>query len=238
LNFLELIGRGGTAEVWRVVAADGREAALKVPLIELRRHPGAAFLIQHEHDVLRRVACKHIVELYELVEHDSAPALALEYLPNGDLVTLLGSAPENWLPAFRAAVEALLEAHRHGFAHGDVKARNVLFAADDTARLVDFSLARPLDSSAAVSTAAYSLPAGLRASARDGDCFALAALLFELSTGALPYGPAGPRHVADVAPVPAAEARAAPLVAAAVSALQAAGRVGSPGYFLDVIESV
>ncbi len=188
--------------------------------------------------MLRAVASKHVVEVYELVEHDSVPALVLEYLPHGDLVPLLGAASEHWLPAFRGVAAALLEAHRRGWAHGDVKARNVLFAADGGARLVDFSSARPLESPAAASTAAYNLPAGLLPSARDADCFALAVLLFELATGRLPYGPAGPNDVADLpAAAAACDPRAAPLLAAAVAALRAAGRVGSPAYFLDVIES-
>ena len=165
------------------------------------------------------------------------PALALEYLPHGDLVPLLGAASEQWLPAFRSVVAALARSHRHGFAHGDVKPRNVLFAADGSARLIDFSSARPLESPAAASTAAYGLPARLLPSARDADCFALAVLLFELATGRLPYGPAGPNDVADAGragglrPAPGAVASRGRHGAAS------AGRVGSPAYFLDVIES-
>lgn len=238
-ELVELIGRGGTAEVWRAVAADGREAAMKLPSIESRRHPGAALLIRREYDVLRSVACDHVVEAYALVEHDSTPALVMQYLPHGDLVPLLGAAAaEQWLPAFRGTVSALLEIHRRGLAHGDVKARNVLFAADGGARLIDFSAARPIESPAAPSTAAYDVPAKLSRNAREADCFALAVLLFELATGRLPYGPAGATDVADLPSVDACDPRAAPLVAAAVAALRAAGRVESPGHFLDVIESV
>jgi len=233
----ELVARGGTAEVWRVIAADGREAAMKLPRVESRGHPGAALLIRREFDVLRTVACANVVETYALVEHDSVPAIVMEYLPDGDLVPLLEAAPEHWLPAFRGVVAALVEVHRCGFAHGDVKARNVLFAADGGARLVDFSAACPLDSPAARSTPAYNLPAKLSPSARDADCFALAALLFELATGRLPYGAAGPTDVADLPAVAARDPAAAPLLAAAVAALRAAGRVDSPGYFIDVIES-
>lgn len=238
LKLVELVGRGGTSEVWRVVGDGGREAALKTPSLESRHHPGAALLIRREYQVLRAVAGRHVVEAYQLVEHDSVPALVMEYLPHGDLVPLLGAGPEHWLPAFRATATALLDVHRHGFAHGDVKARNVLFAADGGARLVDFSSARPLESQAELSTAAYSLPAGQRAVARDGDCFALAVLLYELSTGRLPYGTAGPTDVGELPAATLSDPRAAQLLAGAVGALRAAGRVESPAYFLDVIESV
>jgi serine/threonine protein kinase len=238
LKLIELIGSGGTAEVWRVIATDGREAALKIPKLESRHHPAAALMIRREYEVLRTVACVHVVQVYELVEHDSVPALVMEYLPDGDLVSLVGGPSEHWLPAFRAAVAALLEVHRRGFAHGDVKARNVLFATGGGARLVDFTAAGPLDAAAPSSTAAYSLPARLQPIARDADCFALAVLLFELSTGCLPYGEAGATDVADLPSPAASDPRAAPLLTLAIAALRAGGRVEGPGHFLDVIESV
>jgi serine/threonine-protein kinase len=238
LKLVELVGRGGTSDVWRVVTADGREAALKMPKPESRHHPGATLLIRREYEILRAVACEQVVEAYELVEHDSAAALLMEYLPDGDLVSLLGARAEHWLPAFRTTVAALCEVHRRGFAHGDVKAKNVLFAADGSARLVDFTWARPLESAAAISTPAYGPPTRLAPTARDADCFALAALLFELSTGRLPYGVDGPTDVAELPTAAPSDPGAAPLLAAAVAALRAAGRVEGPGYFLDVIESV
>ena len=109
--------------------------------------------------MLSAVASPRLVEPYELIEHDGVAVLVLEYLPHGDLVPLLGAPPQQWLPAFRAVVGALADLERHGLAHGDVKARNVLFAADGSARLADLTSARPLDAPAAVTTAAYGLPA-------------------------------------------------------------------------------
>lgn len=233
-----LVGSGGTAEVWRGVAPDGREAALKVVKRELRRHAMANALIRHEHDVLRSVASPYLVAPHELIACDGTAVLALEYLPNGDLVSLLGTLPRHWWPAFRAVAFALVDLERKGLAHGDLKARNVLFAADGSARLTDLTSARPSGAPAAATSAAYGLPASSGARAQDADCFALAVLLFELLTGRLPYGRAGVSRVGG-APVPASVAPdAAPLLAAAVAALRAGGRVAGLSYFTDVIESV
>jgi serine/threonine protein kinase len=231
-----LLGRGGTAEIWHAVSSDGREAALKLAKRELRRHPQGNALLRREHAVLSAVASPHLVEPYELIEHEGAAVLVLEYLPHGDLVPLLGAPPQQWLPAFRAVVCALVDLERHGFAHGDIKARNVLFAADGSARLADLASARPLDAPAAVTTAAYSLPAHSGSSAREADCFALAALLFELAAGRLPYGErglsgAGAELARPVVP------EAATLVAAAAEALRARGRVRGLSYFSDALES-
>jgi serine/threonine protein kinase len=232
------LGRGGTAEVWHAVAADGREAAAKLPRGELRRHAGANELIRREHELLRSVASPHLVEPYELLDCDGVAVLVLEYLPHGDLVSMLGAPLRQWLPAFATVVSALVALERHGVAHGDVKARNVLFAADGSARLVDLASARPLDAPAVAATAAYGAPSRGGMCAHDADCFALAVLLFELATARLPYGPDGAFAGTEPAPAASVDPAAAPLLAAALAALRAGGRDLGFSYFGDVIESV
>ena len=231
------LGRGGTAEVWQAVAPDGREGALKLARPELRAAANAA--LRHEHDVLRRVASPHVVAPCELLERDGHAVLALEYLPHGDLVPLLGRPPRQWLDAYRDVVGALLDLERLGLAHGDVKARNVLFGADGKARVIDLSAARPLDAPAVPATAAYGPPLAARASAADADGFALSVLLYELVTGRLPYGPGGAAAPCALpAAMPLADPAAAQLLAAALAALRADGRGPGLSYFGDVIESV
>jgi serine/threonine-protein kinase len=235
---VELLGSGGTAQVWRAVAPDGREAALKLAKPGLRGHRSANALLQREHDVLRTVGSPYLVAPLELIDCDGEAVLVLEYLPHGDLVPLLGAPPRQWLAAFGAVVAALAALEGHGLAHGDLKARNVLFASDGKARLADLTSARLLDAPAAAATAAYGLPALRGASARDADCFALAALLFELATARLPYGPGGAANAAELSVVVPADPDAARLTEAAVAALEVRGRVPGLSYFRDVIESV
>jgi len=233
-----LLGSGGTAEVWRAVAPDGREAALKLVKRGLRRRSGANALLRREHEVLRTVGSPYLVAPFELLDCDGAAVLVLEYLPHGDLVPLLGAPPRQWLAALSAVVSALAALEGRGLAHGDLKARNVLFASDGSARLADLTSARPLDAPAAAATPAYGLPARDGASAREADCFALAALLFELATARLPYGPSGAAKGAELQGAAPADPDAARLAEAAVAALEARGRVQGLSYFRDVIESV
>jgi serine/threonine protein kinase len=197
-------------------------------------------MLRREYVLLRNLASPQVVAPLALVELDDGPAIALEYLPNGDLVSLLGMPTKHWLPAFRDLVFALTTLHDSGVAHGDVKARNVLFAADHTARLIDLTAARAVDDPVVSATAAYRLPAGTHVSARAGDCFALAALLFELTSGRLPYGPEGAVRVGEIrrGACPA-EPAARRLQNAAMAMLEAGGSLPQGlSYFADVIESV
>ena len=230
-------GRGGTAEVWHAIARDGREAAFKRLRPELRPRADLRDRLRREFELLRNVTSRCLVRALEIIECDDGPVLVLEYLPNGDLVSLVGTAPQHWLPALRSVVDALRTLHEHGLAHGDVKARNVLFAADQSARLIDLTSARAVDAPAFRTTAAYGLPAGMPATARAVDCFAVAVLLYELTTGRLPYG--ANRTDEFASPKSSANPSVARLAAAATAMLAAGGRLPQGlSCFADVIESV
>jgi serine/threonine protein kinase len=234
---VELIGCGGTAEVWRA-AGRGRDVALKLTKPALRSRAGAALVLHRELELLRSLRNPYLVTPLAIVDCGGTPGLALEYLPGGDLVPLLGTPRAQWLPALRSVAAALRALHGRGFAHGDVKARNVLFAADGGVRLIDLTTARPLASPAVESTAAYRVPSP--ATAGEADAFALAALLYELLAGHLPYGPGGAGALgASPAAVAVRGPEAVNLLMAATDALRAGGR--SPyglSYVADVIESV
>jgi serine/threonine protein kinase len=136
---------------------------------------------------------------------------------------------------------ALAYLHARGLAHRDIKARNVLFAADGTPRLIDFASARPFDAPAApgAGTTAAHVPADFSGSGREADQFAFAVLLFELLAGRLPFGVQGARRRGEEPPPwPAPDAPSERLMAVAVAALGADGRVrGGLSAFADVIES-
>jgi len=237
---IALCGSGGTAEVWHAVAPDGREVALKRLKPELRQSAHACDRLRREYALLQRVASPHLVRPLELVERHADPELALEFLPHGDLVSLLGAPVRYWLPAMRGVVAALADLHEHGAAHGDVKARNVMFAVDHGARLIDLTSTQAFDAPSVRATAAYSVPAGAGTTAGAADCFALGVLLYELTTARLPYGANGPLRSYALRPVRRpTDPAAAPLLAAATAMLEAGGRLPEGlSHFADVIESV
>jgi serine/threonine protein kinase/Flp pilus assembly protein TadD len=98
--------------------------------------------------------------------------------------------------------EALAYVHGLGIAHGDLKPSNILLSTDGQPLLLDFNLAAGQRVGEAMlgGTLPYAAPEQLRAFTRDpdlavappdarSDLFALGALLYELLSGQLPFGP-------------------------------------------------
>ena len=216
----EPLGSGGSASVWRAEGPDGGSVALKF----LR--PAYAALARHEHGVLAAVRHPNVVATHGLAAVPSGAALVLDYLPGGDFVALAGGPVARVLEALRGVVAALCATHARGYAHCDVKARNVLFAADDTPRLIDFAAARPLDAPLRRDAAtAAATPVGASSSGRTADAFAFAALVYEALTGVLPYGANGARWVGELPrPVPASSPAVAALLGRATDVLRSGGR--------------
>lgn len=211
------IGRGGSSQVLRGSLPSGGLVALKTLKPDLARDPRAVLALEHEARMLALVRHSHVVGCRGIVRlADGRLALELDYLGGGDLVSLAGGRPAVWAEAALAVAAALAHCHAQGVVHGDVKARNVLFADDGTPRLVDFASARLL--------AAGASP--------ESDVRAFAALLYELLAGAPPPGSGEP----PAPPAAAEDAAAGRVFAAAAGVLE--GRLPARLFALaDVLES-
>ena len=238
----ERVANGGSSEVWRATAA-GRIVARKMLKPELRERPGARASLAREHELLAALAHPHVVETLGLVELDGVPAIALEYLGGGDLASLAGAEPRHWLRAAADIGAALRFMHARGHVHRDIKARNVLFDAADHAKLIDFGSVLPIGALAAHggATAAHRPPGRQPGPVTPADdCYAFAALLYELLAARLPYGPAPGEGAAPPAwPLgPGAAPGLQRLADLVLDALLHAGYVpGGLSEFLDVLES-
>jgi tetratricopeptide (TPR) repeat protein len=167
-------------------------------------HQGQAAMLARfrtEAEAIARLQHPHVVQIYEVGEHDGLPYLALEFVVGGSLSQRLDGTP---LPARQAAslVETLAHtvhaAHQRGLIHRDLKPANVLLTAEGTPKVSDFGLAKLLDSGAGptatgevLGTPSYMAPeqAESKSSAVGPatDIYALGAILYELLTGRPPF---------------------------------------------------
>jgi tetratricopeptide (TPR) repeat protein len=211
LRILARLGRGAFGEVF--LAEDhriGRKVALKiVPLPDDSIDDRYRHRAQREARAIARVVSPRIVTLYRI--HPPGPVRAwmfeMEYVEGTTLAAILGASNRLSVPrSLRIAsqIAAGLEAaHAAGVVHGDVKPSNILVAAGDDVKLVDFGLSRILGEISQSGTAergpqgtplfmAPEVVTGERPSPVS-DVWSFGVLLYRMLTGRMPF-PAGSLH--------------------------------------------
>jgi serine/threonine-protein kinase len=196
------IGTGASATVH--LATDvtlGRPVAVKILHEGLARDD--AFLRRFQAEARSAAALNHphITAVFDWGEtDDDIPFLVMEHLAGGSLRTLLDRqgprSPSQTLVIGLEAARGLDYAHRRGFVHRDVKPANLLFDDEARLRIADFGLARALaeaawtePADAVLGTAKYASPEQAMGDQLDGrsDVYALALVLHECLTGAVPF---------------------------------------------------
>ena len=191
------LASGGMATVYvgRDTVLD-RPVAIKVLRPEPGRGPRDAFL--REARTIASLRHAHIVDVYDAAVEGDVPYIVMEYVPGESLRDLIARdaplEPARAALLIAAVAEALEYAHRRGVVHCDVKPANILLPAEDLPKIVDFGIAHVGNPTAAfrdeiVGTADYISPEQVEGVAPDGraDVYALAAVLYELLTGAPPF---------------------------------------------------
>ena len=198
----EVLGYGGMVVVYRARNLRlKRIVALKMILGGPHARPDQVERFRVEAEAIARVQHPHIVQIFEVGDHEGRPFLALEYLAGGSLAKSLAGTPQP--PAGAARLVATLAravhaAHLQGVIHRDLKPSNVLLAADGTPKIVDFGLAKQLDSDSGqtysgqvMGTPSYISPEQAGGRVNDigtaTDVYALGAVLYELLTGRVPF---------------------------------------------------
>ncbi len=205
------IGAGGMGEVYR--ARDprlGREVAVKTIAPRLATDPDALARFQREARVIASLSHPNVLAIHDVGSQDGLWFLVTEFLEGETLRDRISRRPLPWRSVVEIVVSVahgLAAAHASGIVHRDLKPANVFLTADGRVKILDFGLARQIqttsptddtqsqplaDATAAglvMGTVGYMSPEqvrGIPADARS-DIFSLGCLTYEMLTGSRPF---------------------------------------------------
>lgn len=197
------LGEGGMGVVYLAEREDlGSRVAIKL-LRDAWLSPARRERFSSEQRTLAQLNHPSIARLYDAdTLNDGTPFFVMEYVEGAPLTEYAGknkcSVAER-LKLLRSVCEAVEYAHGQAVIHRDLKPSNILVKSDGSVRLLDFGIAKQLESLDApadqtrtglrLMTPAYAAPEQIRGE-RVGvqtDVYSLGVILYELLAGRLPF---------------------------------------------------
>lgn len=207
-RLLEKVGQGGMGVVYRAEDTRlNREVAIKLIHPNLLQDPDIRRRFLREAQAASAITHANVCIIHSIEEEEGQLFLVLEYLQGA---TLKEKTPElrgnlkALLDLVIQGAEGLAEAHRLGVVHRDIKSANIWVTQRGVVKIMDFGLAKQIgakpaadagltadftDPGITIGTTHYMSPEQARGREVDprSDIFSFGAVLYEVSTGKLPF---------------------------------------------------
>jgi DNA-binding NarL/FixJ family response regulator/tRNA A-37 threonylcarbamoyl transferase component Bud32 len=195
IRVLRLIGEGGMSRVYLASrAGDDEPLVVKILRSEVTDDQKALARFIEEYNLIERIQSRHVARIHGHGVSEGCAYLVMEFFDGGDLSKRLGDKPmqpEEALRIFRELMFALGDIHEQGILHRDLKPQNLMFRADGSLAIVDFGIAKHIDSidrtghGEILGTPRYMSPEQVRSLALDlrTDIYSAGVLLYQMLTG-------------------------------------------------------
>ena len=197
---LKHIGKGGMADVY--CAFDTilkREVAIKILKEELSNDPVSLERFRREANASTCLSHPNIVDIYDVGDDGDKHFIVMEYIKGQTLKALIKKRGALYYPEavfiMKQLCSAIMEAHRNGIIHRDIKSQNILVKDDGTAKVVDFGIALAnnvkdiTSEDAIVGSVHYMAPEHAKGEVANmqSDIYSLGIVFYELLTGDVPF---------------------------------------------------
>ena len=207
-----LLGRGGMGEIYKAAHPKlERDVAIKLIHTYKAADPRMIDRFQREARVVAALRHPGIIQVHDFDVEGDAFYMVMEFVPGETLGQRLDRLDElqqkmplpEALRLFRLITEAVAYAHSQGVIHCDLKPGNVLLTQDDQPVLADFGISKIMSGERLTATndvfgtPHYMSPEqsfGREINAQS-DVYALGVMLFELTTGTLPFNGNSPMSI-------------------------------------------
>jgi serine/threonine-protein kinase len=202
----DVVARSGMATIFRATdQRSGQQVAIKVPHPEVESDPALFERFRREEEIGRRLDHPGVMKVSPKEDSDQV-YMVMEWVDGKLLRQLLQQ--ERKLP-LEQTVSILLQmcdvleyVHKHDVVHRDLKPENVMIDDQGRIKLIDFGIAASAGArrltfanfSKTMGTPDYISPEQVKGKRGDvrSDIYALGVMLYEMSTGALPFSGPNP----------------------------------------------
>ncbi len=228
-QIIEEVGKGGMGNVYKALDKElGEKVALKLLKPEIAADDRIIERFRNELKFARKITHKNVCRMFDLSKFERIPYITMEYVSGEDLKTTLRRVgPLSTGKAVYIAkqvCDGLVEAHKLGVVHRDLKPQNIMIDKKGHAHIMDFGIARSMKtkgvttSGMMIGTPDYMSPEQVEGKPVDvrADIYAMGVILYEMSTGTTPFHgdtalsvaikhtrekPRNPREINDQIPV-------------------------------------
>jgi len=195
IRVLRLIGEGGMSRVY-LASRDKDDEPLVVKILRSQVTDDKLALerFMEEYTLVERIRSPHVAKIHGHGVSEGHAYLVMEFFDGGDLNKRLSgksAEPAEAMRIFRELMFALGDIHEFGVLHRDLKPQNLMFRADGSLAIVDFGIAKHIDSvdrtgrGEVLGTPRYMSPEQVRGMALDlrTDIYSAGVLLYQMLTG-------------------------------------------------------
>jgi len=197
---IEELGKGGMGKVYRVEDKKiKQEVALKLINPDVASDEKTIERFSNELKTARMISHRNVCRMFDLGEEKGTHYITMEYVPGEDLKSFIKRARQltagTAINITKQVCEGLVEAHRLGVVHRDLKPQNIMIDKEGNSRIMDFGIARSITwkgitgAGVMIGTPEYMSPEQVDGKDTDqrSDIYSLGVILYEMVTGRVPF---------------------------------------------------